>query len=121
MRISDWSSDVCSSDLPRSARARRGGAVSGVPISGRNPRRVERPVPPRGAQRAAQGARVGTAVGRRFPETRAREGGAAQDGHGHTQASGERRLFGGREEAQRAESEERKRAGGEKGGNERLD
>src|SRR3546814_14886087 len=31
MRISDWSSDVCSSDLrPRDARGRRGGAPNGL-------------------------------------------------------------------------------------------
>src|SRR3546814_3539638 len=33
MRISDWSSDVCSSDLPRTAMVRRGdGGLSEVPV-----------------------------------------------------------------------------------------
>src|SRR3546814_16513269 len=32
MRISDWSSDVCSSDLPNHIRERTKGRIAGVPV-----------------------------------------------------------------------------------------
>src|SRR3546814_17345845 len=35
MRISDWSSDVCSSDLESTARCRRGRVVGAAGVSGR--------------------------------------------------------------------------------------
>src|SRR3546814_1195814 len=57
---------------PRTARARRRRPVPGISVSGRNSRRVERPVPARGIERPAQGAGRGTAVGRRIPEAGAR-------------------------------------------------
>ncbi len=42
---------------PRTPRTRRRWPVPRLPISGRNPRRVERAVPARGAQRTAQASR----------------------------------------------------------------
>ena len=51
------------------------GLFLGFQYPGRNSRRVERPVPARSAERAAQASRRGPAVGRRIPEGRARTGG----------------------------------------------
>src|SRR3546814_8244506 len=79
MRISDWSSDVCSSDLARSAgcarRAPRSGPAPGAPIispSSRNPLREDRlqrkaQAAPREARahERADAARGGDAVARR--------------------------------------------------------
>src|SRR3546814_6576328 len=52
MRISDWSSDVCSSDLPRRLRCRRSRRAGGAGLSGL-------PQHPRGARRRAAAAAGG--------------------------------------------------------------
>src|SRR3546814_8836853 len=66
MRISDWSSDVCSSDLSVDDLQERfpcaGRGVSAVEVAGHQMRRSRRPdVPLRGFDRGAMGHRVRTA------------------------------------------------------------
>ena len=85
----------------RAARARRGGAVPGLPISGRNPRRLLPPVPPRKPQFAAQSARREGPDRRRVHPPVEGQGGAARHGCRDAQAPGQRRLFRRREEARR--------------------
>src|SRR3546814_20231534 len=64
MRISDWSSDVCSSDLPRCQRDRgAGGRPSGRDRHAREPAGTGRTLRPTRIPPARLGLRTGSAVG----------------------------------------------------------
>src|SRR3546814_1148010 len=64
MRISDWSSDVCSSDLPRCQRYRgAGGRPSGRDRHAREPAGTGRTLRPTRIPPARLGLRTGSAVG----------------------------------------------------------
>ena len=87
-------------ELEPHERAARG-HVPRLPVSGRDSRRLQRPVPAHRAQRPAQGARREGAVGAASSCARPRAGRRARPRHGHAEARRERRLLGRREEAQR--------------------
>src|SRR3546814_2718987 len=79
MRISDWSSDVCSSDLPRYADGRRGGRRSArvpfrvaahAPRHRRISRRTARSLP-RGSRSAIPSPAASSSASRSSPERRA--------------------------------------------------